>query len=84
MSVGRVGPPALGFCFAARGAGAGISVCGDAGRARRLHVKKRKVLGLSGAELAQLREEGALEWQGTRLTWEDLSFHPRPPLLCLL
>ncbi len=63
----RHGVPALGFRF------------DEMPGARRLHVEKAQSLGLSGAEVARLREEGTLEWQGTRLTWEDLSLPPPPP-----
>jgi len=46
---------------------------------RRVDRARVQSLGLSGAELAQIREKGTLDWKGACLTWDDITLPPLPP-----
>jgi len=63
----RHGVPTVGFRFA------------ELQAERRVDGARVQSLGLSGAELSQLREKGAIDWQGSRLTWDDITLSPPPP-----
>ncbi len=45
----------------------------------RLDAAKAQSLGLTSTDIACLREKGTIEWQGNRLTWNDLALPPPIP-----
>ncbi len=62
----RHGVPTLGFKFE------------EFPGALRLNAAKVQSLGLSGSDIASLREQGTIEWHGTCLSWNDLTLPPPP------
>ena len=44
----------------------------------RLDAAKAQSLGLSSTDIALLREKGTITWQGSRLSWDELTLPPPP------